>query len=86
MKISRLLFKPKWQEKLAAVRLISVANDTDPELIEALPELTRTDPDARVRLAALKRLNDYERWRERSTGDDDAEVRRAARASYIALL
>ena len=86
MKISRLLFKPKWQDKLAAVRLISVANDTDPELIEALPELTRSDPDARVRLAALKRLNDYERWRERSTGDDDGEVRRAARTAYIALL
>jgi len=86
MKISRLLFKPKWQDKLAAVRLIAVANDTDPELIEALPELTRSDPDARVRLAALKRLNDYERWRERSTGDADPEIRRAARTAYIHLL
>lgn len=86
MKISRLLFKPKWQDKEAAVRLAAVAADTDAELQTALPELTRSDPDARVRLAALKRLNDYERWRERSTGDADAEVRRAARTAYIALL
>ncbi|HSE13530.1 MAG TPA: DUF349 domain-containing protein [Rudaea sp.] len=86
MKIARLLFKPKWQDKEASVRLAAVAADADPDLLAALPELTRSDPDARVRLAALKRLNDYERWRERSTGDADAEVRRVARAAYITLL
>lgn len=86
MKIARLLFKPKWQDKEAAVRLTAVAADPDPELLAALPELTRSDPDARVRLAALKRLNDYERWRERSTGDADADLRRTARTTYIALL
>lgn len=86
MKIARLLFKPKWQDKDPRVRLAAVTADADPELLTALPELTRSDPDARVRLAALKRLNDYERWRERSTGDADADVRRAARTSYIALL
>ncbi|HEX3124720.1 MAG TPA: DUF349 domain-containing protein, partial [Rhodanobacteraceae bacterium] len=86
MKIARILFKPKWQDKEATVRLAAVAVDQDPELLVALPELTRSDPDARVRLAALKRLGDYERWRERSTGDADAEVRRTARATYIALL
>ena len=86
MKIARILFKPKWQDKEATVRLTAVAADQDPDLLAALPELTRSDPDARVRLAALKRLGDYERWRERSTGDADADVRRAARATYIALL
>jgi exonuclease SbcC len=86
MKIARILFKPKWQDKEATVRLTAVAADQDPELLAALPELTRSDPDARVRLAALKRLGDYERWRERSTGDADAEVRRNARATYMALL
>lgn len=86
MKIARLLFKPKWQDKEATVRLAAVATDADPELLAALPELTRSDPDARVRLAALKRLNDYERWRERSTGDADADVRRVARTAYITLL
>src|SRR5512135_3427913 len=86
MKIARLLFKPKWQDKEAGVRLAAVAAEADPELLAALPELTRSDPDARVRLAALKRLNDYERWRERSTGDADADVRRVARTAYINLL
>lgn len=86
MKLSRIIFKPKWQDKDAATRLAAVTADADPELIAALPELTRTDPDARIRLAALKRLGDYERWRERSTGDSDGDVRRIARSTYVALL
>lgn len=86
MKLSRILFKPKWQDKDANTRLSAIVSDADPDLIAALPELTRSDPDARIRVAALKRLGDYERWRERSTGDADAEVRRTARAAYIAML
>jgi hypothetical protein len=86
VKLSRILFKPKWQDKDANTRLPAVVSDADPELIAALPELTRSDPDARIRIAALKRLGDYERWRERSTGDADAEVRRTARAAYVAML
>lgn len=39
-----------------------------------------------VRLAALKRLNDYETWRERATADTDDQLRAAARAAYLALL
>ena len=86
MKLSRILFKPKWQDRDATLRAAAVASDPGAELIAALPELTRTDPDARVRLAALKRLGDYERWRERSTGDADPDVRRTARTAYIGLL
>lgn len=86
MKLSRILFKPKWQDADPAVRIASVASDPDPELVAALPDLTRTDPDARVRLAALRRLGDYERWRERSTADPDANVRQAARGTYLALM
>jgi hypothetical protein len=86
VKLSRILFKPKWQDKDANTRLPAVVSDADPNLVAALPELTRSDPDARIRIAALKRLGDYERWRERSTGDADAEVRRTARAAYIAML
>jgi len=86
MKLSRILFKPKWQDKDTSARLAAVASGNDPELIDALPELTRTDPDVRVRLAALKRLGDYERWRERSTADADPELRRVSRTTYIALL
>ena len=86
MRLSRLLFKPKWQDKDAAVRRSAVATDSDAELLAALPELVRADPDAGVRVAALKRLNDYECWRGRSTGDADESVRRSARAAYLALL
>lgn len=86
MKIARMLFKPRWQDKDPAVRAAAVAADAEPELIAALPELTRSDADPRVRLAALKRLGDYERWRERSTADADAGVRGKARAVYIGML
>src|SRR5450432_2909092 len=86
MRLAQLLFKPKWQDKDAAVRRNAVATGDDAELIAALPLLVREDPDAGVRLAALKRLNDYEQWRERSTGDDDGGIRASARSAYLTLL
>ena len=86
MRLAKLLFKPKWQDKDAAVRRTAVATGNDAEMIQALPQLVREDADAGVRLAALKRLNDYEHWRERSTGDVDGSVRSSARAVYLSLL
>jgi DNA repair protein SbcC/Rad50 len=86
MKLAQFLFKPKWQDKNASVRRAAVAGDTSPDLVAALPEIIRNDVDAGVRLTALKRLDDYEFWRERSTGDSDGEVRRAARAAYLSML
>jgi DNA repair protein SbcC/Rad50 len=86
MRLAQLLFKPKWQDKDAAVRRNAVATGDDAELIAALPLLVREDADAGVRLAALKRLNDYEQWRERSTGDADGAIRAGARSAYLALL
>src|ERR1700754_455209 len=83
MKIGKLLFKPKWQDKDAAVRRVAVSEENDPDLVAALPELVRSDADASVRLAVLKRLNDYELWRERSTGDSDPALRRIARIAYL---
>jgi DNA repair protein SbcC/Rad50 len=86
MNLGKLLFKARWQDKDVAIRRIAVGTDNDADLIAALPELTRADPDASVRLAALKRLNDYELWRERSTGDADVALRRTARAAYLQQL
>lgn len=86
MNLARLLFKPKWQDKNAEVRRVAVASADDAELIASLPRIVRTDADAGVRLAALKRLDDYEAWRERSTGDADAAVRRTSREAYLFLL
>jgi len=86
MKLARLLFKPKWLDKNPDVRRRAVANDHDAELIAALPELARSDADAGVRIAALRRLRDYEAWRARSTGDADGGVRGVAREAYLVLL
>ena len=86
MNLARMLFKPKWQDKNAQVRRAAVATGKEAELIAVLPELVRNDADAGVRLAALKRLNDYEAWRERSTGDADPTLRRVARDAYLGLL
>ena len=85
MNLARLLFKPKWQDKNAEVRRTAVASSHDPDLIAALPQLARGDADAGVRLAALKRLDAYEAWRERSTGDADPGIRRTARNAYLAM-
>jgi hypothetical protein len=86
MKLAQFLFKPKWLDKNASVRREAIAGDSSPELLAALPEIARNDVDASVRLAALKRLDDYEAWRERSTGDSDGNVRRVARAAYLSML
>jgi hypothetical protein len=87
VKLAKLLFKPKWQDSDAAVRRSAIASAVnDPELSAALPEMARRDADASVRLAALQRLGDYEAWRERSTGDNDASVRSAAREAYVSML
>ncbi|MEO8670524.1 MAG: DUF349 domain-containing protein [Tahibacter sp.] len=86
MKLARLFFKPKWQHRDAAIRRNAVAAATDAELVDALPTLCRSDEDAGVRQAALRRLNQYEAWRERSTGDSDGAIRVLARNHYLALL
>lgn len=86
MRLAQRLFKPKWQDKDASVRRAAVTASQDAALIEALPRLVREDADAGVRMAALKRLNDYENWRERSTADSDKNLRDAARGVYLSML
>lgn len=85
MKFARFLFKPRWQSKDVATRRGAVAELNDAELVAALPAIARNDTDASVRLAALRRINQYEAWRERSTGDADSSLRETARAAYLAL-
>ncbi|WP_386066002.1 hypothetical protein ACFJIW_15790 [Tahibacter sp. UC22_41] len=86
MKLTRFLFKPRWQSKDVATRRGAVSELNDAELVAALPSIARNDTDAGVRLAALRRINQYEAWRERSTADADSQVREVARAAYIAML
>ncbi len=85
MKLAQFLFKPKWQNKSPAVRRQAVVSDTSATLQGELATLMRQDNDSGVRLAALQRLNDFELYRERSTGDADGEVRRIARERYLHL-
>lgn len=86
MKFSTLLFKPKWQDRDAGVRRQAVAGGSETELLAALPELARSDPDAGVRLAALRRLDDFGLWRERCSTDSDPALREAARHAYLERL
>ncbi len=86
MKLARFLFKPRWQSKDVATRRGAVAELNDAELVAALPAIARNDSDASVRLTALRRLNQYEAWRERSTGDLDSSLREVSRAAYLAML
>ncbi|HRQ63347.1 MAG TPA: DUF349 domain-containing protein [Xanthomonadaceae bacterium] len=78
MKLKRMLFGPDWRSKDTAVRLRAVANDRDPELLQQLSLIAREDEDARVRLAALKRLDDPRRYLEASRDDGDDALRRQA--------
>ncbi len=86
MKLTQLLFKPKWQDKDPGVRRAAVAGDSDAQLLAILPELARNDADAGVRLVAMKRLNHFELWHDRSQHDSSDEVRRSAREAWLNLM
>jgi exonuclease SbcC len=69
------LFKPKWQNKNADIRLESVTKEQDPELIGSLVEIARTDEDKRVRCAAIKRLHQLENILKLHASESDSEVK-----------
>ncbi len=69
------IFKPKWQNKNADVRLESVSSEQHPELIGSLLEIAAKDTDKRVRCAAIKRLHQLENILNLHTGESDKEVR-----------
>lgn len=54
------LFKPKWQNKNADIRLQSVSSEHHPDLIGSLVDIASSDEDSRVRIAAIKRLHQLE--------------------------
>jgi len=54
------LFKPKWQNKDADVRLSAVTSGQEPQLISSLVDIAGSDEDSRVRCAAIKRLHQLE--------------------------
>lgn len=86
MNFVRKLFKPRWQSSDAAVRLTAVSGDATPELVATLPQIARSDADAGVRLAALKRLADPGLAQALAQDDPDAGNREAARVLWFDLL
>lgn len=86
MNLGRLFSKPRWQSKDADVRRDAVARDDDAELRAALPQLVKDDPDAGVRLAALKRLAEPALAQALASDDRDEGVRKAAAALWTDLL
>ena len=70
------IFKPKWQNSNAEIRLESVSSEQDPELISSLLEIAAKDEDKRVRCAAIKRLHQLENILKLHGSEQDAEVRK----------
>ena len=86
MKLSGFLNKPRWQAKEAALRRAGVAEDDDAELLAGLAGIARSDPDAGVRSAALKRLADPALTQRIAHEDTDSGVRTDARKLWFELL
>lgn len=80
MPLKRIFFGPDWQSRDPERRLRALSEQADSELLEALPRIAREDPDERVRLAALKRLDDPRRYLEAARSDPSPELRREAHA------
>lgn len=86
MNLARFFSRPRWQSNDADVRRDAVAKDDDDALKAALPQLAKDDPDAGVRLAALKRLADPALAQALASDDRDEGVRKAASALWTDLL
>lgn len=78
MSFKERLFGPPWESKDADARARSVAGSTDPRLSERLGEIAADDPDAGVRIAALKRMADEAAWLKARSDDTDPQIRAAA--------
>src|SRR5690606_11764822 len=81
-----LLRKPAWEHRDASRRAAAVASDAHPDLIAKLPDLARSDAEARVRLAAIRRVDNLSLLGDRMRNDADATVRSAARQHFLQRL
>lgn len=86
MSLKERLFGLPWEHKDTATRTRAVAEGVDPRLREALPGLAANDPEATVRLAALKRMDDEAQWLSARANDEDAVVRDAADRALVRLV
>lgn len=86
MRLPRLR-RPRLHDRDPARRRVAVARlAASDKAVGELAELVHHDPDAGVRAAAVKRLEDLALLRRCLEGDADALVRESARARYRQLL
>lgn len=78
--------RPAWQSRDPDRRAAAVARLADAELMAALPQILRQDPDAGVRRAALERISDVELIADRAANDADAGLRERARSRLVELM
>src|SRR6056297_2098495 len=78
MSFKERLFGTPWESKDADARARSVAGSTDPSLSEKLAEIAASDPEASVRIAALKRMGDETAWLKARDADSVPQIRTAA--------
>lgn len=78
MSFKERLFGPPWESKDADARARAVAGSTDPRLPEKLAAIAAEDPDAGVRIAALRRMADESAWLRARGTDSDHRIRAAA--------
>ena len=78
MSIVNWFNKPKWKSKDEDVRILAVNSDDSAELISQLVSISQTDESAKVRSAAVKRLDDYALIAKIASNDNDKSVKTAA--------
>lgn len=86
MSILDKLFKPRWQSRDAKVRCAAVIDGNDADLVAALPRIARSDADAQVRLAAMKRVADIGLAHSLAKDDASPDVRKAAQSQWFDLM
>jgi hypothetical protein len=86
MILRNLLGRPPWLSSNAETRREAVASVRHPELEAALGRIAREDPDASVRLAALRRLADPGIAQGMAHDDADPALRAQARSLWLDLL
>lgn len=86
MKLFSMFSRPAWESADADKRARAVASLPDAALIARLPDIARHDADAKVRLAAVKRIDDLSLLGDRARLDLSPDVRDAAGARLRHLL
>jgi len=72
------LIGPRWEHKDPEVRARAVAELDDPKLKKQLPDLAVDDPDPRVRLQAMLRVDHEVLWLRHGLQDPDETIRKQA--------